>query len=56
MADIQNGWNRPGGDKPKPPGPVFDGDTVARIEIKCSDGRMLVRYDATTGAYTFEKI
>jgi hypothetical protein len=35
---------------------VFEGDTIARIEIRCSDGRMVVRYDAATGAYTFERI
>jgi hypothetical protein len=35
---------------------VFDGDTVARIEIQCSDGRMVVRYDAATGKYSFKPI
>jgi hypothetical protein len=56
MADIQRGWNTPDGHAPTAPGPVFDGDTVARIEIQCSDGRLLVRYDNASGAYTFERI
>jgi len=56
MADIERGWNTPDVRAARPPGTVFDGDTVARIEIQCSDGRMVVRYDSATGAYTFERI
>ena len=56
VADIERGWNTPGGAQPRPPGPVFDGPIVARIEIQCRSGRVRVNFDPATSSYTFDRI
>lgn len=55
MEQIEAGWDRPGGMSATqtPPGPVFEGDFIAVIEIKCSNGVVRVRFEGAR--YHFDR-
>jgi hypothetical protein len=59
-AEIAAAWNdpivgrTPASRGPTPGGPVFSGDTIALIEVSCSDGRMRVRL--TISGYEFQPL
>lgn len=54
LAEVEAGWSGPltGHDVPRAPGPVFDGDVVARLEIHCKND-VKAQVELVGGQYVF---